>query len=54
MITRLIIMNWKLASDWWAAGKDPEAGWGVARPGDLVVLYLCRERDATKKFNYVQ
>jgi hypothetical protein len=24
------------------------------RAGDLVVLYLCRERDTLKKFNYVQ
>jgi hypothetical protein len=26
----------------------------VAGAGDLVVLYLCRERDTLKKFNYVQ
>ena len=57
MITRLMVMNWGergSASDWWTAGQDPEGGWGVARLGDLVVLYLCRERDASKKSNYVQ
>jgi hypothetical protein len=54
MITRLMIMNWRSASGWWTVGKDPEGGWGVARLGELVVPYLCRERDAAKKFNYVQ
>jgi len=38
----------------WTVGQDPEGGWRVARLGDLVVLYLCRERDASKNFNYVQ
>ena len=56
MITRLMVMNWgeRGRRDWWTAGQDPEGGWGVARLGDLVVRYLCRERDASKKSNYVQ
>jgi hypothetical protein len=44
----------ELEAGWRTAGQDPEGGWGVARPGDLVVRYLCRERDAAKKSNYVQ
>jgi hypothetical protein len=54
MITWLMIMNWRSAGGWWTVGKDREGGWGVARLGDLVVLYLCRERDAAKKSNDTQ
>jgi hypothetical protein len=32
-------------------GCVPGGGWLA---GDLVVPYLCRERDTLKKFNYVQ
>jgi hypothetical protein len=39
-----------------AAGPPGAAGTAgqFAGAGDLVVFYLCRERDTSKKFNYVQ
>ena len=37
-----------------AAGQEPAERLRGCRLGDLVVLYLCRERDASKKSNDTQ
>ena len=58
MITRLMDHELEVsggsASGRWTVGKGAQGGWGVAWLGDLVVLYLCRERDASKKSNDTQ